>query len=70
MWGYRGERCTVRGLLPIVQAQGGALLCSLVVYCYAWHTAFLSVAKDLETGHIYYEDYIRILVTALETPDK
>lgn len=50
--------------------QGDTVHCSPVFYGYAWHTAFLSVAKDLETGHIYYEDYIRILVTALETPDK
>jgi hypothetical protein len=26
----------------------------------------MTAAKDLETGNIYYEDYIRILVKALE----
>lgn len=38
----------------------------------AWRwtfVAFLAVAKDPETGRIYYEDYIALLVQSL-TPKK
>ncbi len=32
--------------------------------------AFMSVAKDMETGNIFYEDYVNLLVAALEVSDK
>ncbi|KAH8065148.1 Ca2-binding protein [Aureococcus anophagefferens] len=57
---YPTERAMVKEILPDMMVRGPASS-GRAPFREKEIDAFLSVAKDLETGHIYYEDYVALL---------